>query len=228
MRTLVSLALVGLSGCIVHIGSGDLVDVDLPVDAFDAMAAEQGLVVRHVEGERAVTAHIDDNLRDLLVVEVVDGELRMGFGDLPILVDPSDDAWIEVVAPPPERFSASGGASIDAVGAGEVVRLSASGGAGIEVVVTATTRAEVSASGGADVTLGGTAPAVDVDASGGATVTSTIKAGSASVSASGGAHVSVHATTSVTVSASGGSTVEVAGDPEDRDVDTSGGSTVTF
>jgi hypothetical protein len=228
-----ALAVVSFAACGFEIieGDGNIVDVEVDVEAFTGIHVTRGLCARVTEaGLAPVRLRGDANLLGRLEVSVDDdGELRIKPIDEDEMLQPSDGC-IEVHASTPTLTlaHASAGSEIAADSmSGEELEIEASGGSEVNVGDITGDTLRVDLSGGSEALLRGAVEILLVNASGGSTGNlSLLLARAVDVDLSGGSHVELVAEEVLTGEASGGSTVVVEGDPSQETVDTSGGSSV--
>lgn len=108
-----------------------------------------------------------------------------------------------------------------------ITTIAMSGGCDLEWDSCQATDLTIAISGGADCEIKGSCETLSVAISGGADADlDELVAQSVTVAASGGADVEVHATRALTIQASGGADVTYKGNPEIKDIHTSGGADV--
>ena len=201
------------------------------VGDFNGVEVSQGLKATVTVGPKSVKISGDKERVSQVRTEVKDGKLvvrmekKSWFGS-------SNSKGIHVTISNPRITSvgASGGASVDAEAtATDTFSAEASGGAAISVRNVDARKLEVEVSGGAEATLKGRADTVDVDASGGAVVNAQeLSHKTLEVDGSGGVVVNASPTDRIEADLSGGVVVNVDSAPAQREVSTSGGSTVHF
>ena len=150
----------------------------------------------------------DDNLFELLQVDVVDEELRIGLAK-GVRFNTTHPPLAVITVPKLEGISASGGTHVVAEGLDGSLVL-------------------IDASGGSVVRLGGAAKSVSIDASGGSQVhAADFYVASAGVDVSGGSQLSIAVSDSLTGDVSTGSRIVVTGQPVQQ-LDLTFGSTISF
>jgi hypothetical protein len=190
-------------------GSGNVVSRDYPLADFTRVDVSSAFTVE-VGGADVfqVTVEADDNVFDRLVVEVVDGELRIGVANNTTLQDVQLSA--SVLLPVLEGLEVSG--AVDAT-----------------VTPNSTASLEVEATGASTVTISGEAEELTIDLSGASTFDgrnlTAVVLSEAELSGASDAEVTVTGRLD-SVEASGGSELVYFGDPEVGEVETSGGSSV--
>jgi hypothetical protein len=201
------------------------------VGDFNGVQVSKGLKAKVTVGPKSVRISGDEKLVSQVRTEVVDGKLvvrmekKSWFGS-------SNSKGIQVTISNPQVTSveASGGASIEAEATStETFSAEASGGAAVSVRNVDAKKVKVEVSGGAEATLKGRADNVDVEASGGAVVNAQdLSHKSLNVDASGGVVVNANPTDNLNADISGGVVVNVDSAPAQREVSSSGGSTVHY
>lgn len=202
------------------------------VPDFDGVAVSHGIKAEVKVGPKAVRLEGPSELLARVKLAVKDGVLtteveRDGMFDN----FRGSKVRLFVTNPKVRSVSASGGGSIDAEATGtDAFSASASGGGTVSVRGVDARKVEAEASGGARVQLSGRAQELDAEASGGAQVLALDVKGAKSLraEASGGSRVEADVSDSVTGDASGGSTIRLMSRPGKTDVETSGGSRVTY
>ncbi len=203
------------------------------VPDFRGVAVSHGIHAEVKTGTKSVRLEGPPELLSRIKLEVKDGVLvtqverqglfNTGFGGKKVR--------LYVTNPKVESVSASGGAGIEAEATDtDEFSAEASGGGTVNVRDVDARRVEAEASGGARVTLSGRAQELDAEASGGSVVKAQDVKGvkTLQAEASGGARVEADASESVKGEASGGSVIRLVSRPGKSDVDTSGGSKVTY
>lgn len=204
---------------------------DLP--DFRGVSVSHGIQAEVKTGSRSVRLEGPPELLKRVKLEVKDGMLvthverqglfNTGFGN--------GKVRLYVTNPKVEKVSASGGAGIEAEATdADEFSAEASGGATVNVRDVDARKVDAEASGGSRVTLSGRAQELDAEASGGAVVKAQDVKGvkTLAAEASGGSRVEADASESVKGEASGGSVIRLVSRPGQSDVDTSGGSKVTY
>jgi len=198
---------------------------------FNGVEVSQGLKAQVTVGPKSVRISGDEKRVSQVLTEVVDGKLvvrmekKSWFGS-------SSSKGIQVTISNPQVTSvgASGGASVDAeTTATETFTADASGGAELSLHNLDAKKLKVDVSGGGEVTLKGRADTLDLDASGGAAVhAQELSLKSLNVDASGGVVVEANPTERLNADLSGGVVVNVDSAPAQREVSSSGGSSVHY
>lgn len=140
----------------------------------------------------------------------------------------TDNYSANITLPTLESLDAGGGSDVETSGtfSGDRMTIRASGGTNLNLDVAVDTL-RVNSSGGSDVELSGTANRLRAESSGGSDLdASDLTAKEADVSSSGGSDARVSVTDSITADASGGSDIYYSGEPQFKDIDTSGSGDV--
>jgi hypothetical protein len=198
---------------------------------FNGVEVSQGIKAKVKVGPKSVRISGDEQRISQVLTEVENGKLvvrmekKSWFGS-------SNSKGIEVTISSPQVTSvgASGGASVEAEAtATENFSAEASGGGAVSVRNVDAKKLSVEVSGGAEATLKGRADTVDVDASGGAVVNAQeLNHKTLKVDASGGTVVNASPTERIEADMSGGCVINVDSAPAQREISSSGGSTVHF
>lgn len=139
------------------------------------------------------------------------------------------DEEVTVTLPELVELHASGGSDVEVEDefSGELLDLSFSGGSDL-VMEASFERIELSVSGGSDVELSGEAREVQFTASGGSDISALrLEVEEAWATASGGSDIELSVEDELTARASGGSDITYRGDPQVKDINSSGGSDVS-
>jgi len=201
------------------------------VGDFNGVQVSNGLSATVKVGPKSVRISGDEKRVGQVITEVVDGKLvvkmekKGWFGG-----SNSNGIQITITNPQVTSVEASGGASIEAEAtATETFSAEASGGAEVSVRNVDAKKLKLEVSGGAEATVKGRADTVEVDASGGAVVNAQeVSHKTLKVDGSGGVVVNASPTDRIEADVSGGVVVNVDSAPAQREVSTSGGSTVHF
>jgi hypothetical protein len=139
-----------------------------------------------------------------------------------------EDYSASITLPALEFLQVSGGTDVETTNTftGEKFTLRASGGSDIVLAVEVDTL-RVDTSGGSDVDISGTANRLRAESSGGSDLDAAdLVAKEADIRSSGGSDARVSVTDSIIADASGGSDIHYTGDPQYKDIDTSGSGDV--
>lgn len=186
-------------------GDGELVTRTASLARFHRVVVAEGFVVDLAVGEPSVELRFDRNLIDEVETEVSDDELTIRAARD---VAPTSDARILVHTP-----------TLDALEAAGTTRITGTvNGTGLSV--TAVDRA--------DVRLNGVATSLVITTANDARVDCTVPATSAEVTSAGDSECSVHASDRIKATGAGSALITVRGNPEDREVTTTGTARVIF
>lgn len=234
---LLALATAMMLGCEINVvlpnavrGSGVIKEEARSLPDFTELEVSNGLKTTIVIGPKEpVKLSGDDNLLPLVKTEVVDGRLHVGLAPN-TSIQPRTAIEVTVTNPKISFVGASGGSTVSGSKLKQAdFKLVASGGSTVNLAELTANTAEVTSSGGSVITLTGTVGDLNVEMSGGSIVrTSKLQSDNVAVGGSGGSQADVQATAAVKADLSGGSRVRVDGKPKGRDINTSGGSEVSF
>lgn len=203
-----------------------------PAEPFTRIEISHGIRAKVTTGGApSVTIKGDASVLSGIKIEIADGTLRTK-------VDRATSGRLRKAKPVEltlvtdrlEAIDASGGAEakVDAL-TGDTVYLEGSGAAEIHVDRISAKRAEVDLSGAAEVLAAGSVETLEVEVSGaGDADLKDLQARVVEVDASGSATVEVTATEEIRGDAAGAANVTVRGNPEDREISSSGGASVRF
>jgi len=224
---LIATSLTGLFGLE---GSGRIVEQKRQVAAFESVDIGLGIEATVSVGpQTSVTIEGDDNILAVLRTEVVNGRLETRLEGTSS-IRPTRKIRLTITTPKLSSIDASGGARVTAqVTPTSTFSADASGGSKLEIRGLATGEAKTSASGGSEIHLHGSAQRIETELSGGAELQARdVCAGTVVVEGSGGSEANVCAKNSISAELSGGSRLSVAGKPDVRQVEVSGGSRVVY
>jgi hypothetical protein len=243
MRRLATLVFAGLSssllaGCHAPVaamlgpavkGNGVIRAESRPVVAFGALRVEGALQVVYTPGELApVTITGDENILPLVVAEVTDGRLLLGFRANTSL-RPTQAVRVAVTAPALDRIAVSGASevSIPQRLATPSLTLDLDGAGRLEATDLAVTALAVDLGGASRATLGGRGEAVVLKAGGAARLDAAkLAATTARIDLSGAAHADLSGTGQLTGELSGAAQVQASGREAAVGVRTSGAAGV--
>lgn len=209
-------------------GNGQLVS-DIPMlSSFSEVLAGPGVPVRVEQGPASVRVTVDENLRALLELKVVDGQLQVTTRDKNVKLAPSRSSEVVVSHPELRQLSAvSGGRLVGTVGSSQPLTLEALSSGYLELTLSAAQQVAATVSASADLVLHGKADFLKVTCTASADLTGDLEARRAEIEASASADVVLHVAEEVQVRASAGAKVTLHGQPAKRDVESAGAS-VTF
>jgi hypothetical protein len=211
-------------------GSGNVVEREYPLTGFDGVDASSSFTVSITRADAfRVAIKADDNIFDRLLVDVVDGHLRIGVLPNTTL----QNVHLEATVTMPELASLDASGAVDATVTGFASTVDRTFDAtGASSITTAAPFAAgnlgVDAAGGSHVTLTGTATEATVQLSGGSVIDAfALTAATAGFELSGGSEASMTVTQSIdTAELSGGSNLTYKGSPTLGSIETSGGSQI--
>jgi hypothetical protein len=202
------------------------------VPDFDGVSVSHGIQAEVKPGPKSVRLDGPADLLSRIKLKVKDGVLTTEVEREGIFNSfKGSKVRLYVTNPKVESVSASGGGRIEAEATHtDEFSAEASGGAVVTVRNVDAREVDAEASGGSRVQLSGRAREMEAEASGGAEVLAFDVKGMKELraEASGGSRVEADVSDSVTGDASGGSTIRLVSRPDRNDVDTSGGSRVTY
>jgi hypothetical protein len=206
---------------------------DLP--AFDEIHVSSGIKAEIVVGgdQSVVVEAEDDDDFDELEISVRNGKLRIGlersfFESLRDWFSEGPKLTSRISVPALTELEASSGADVDAKGmSGQYLVVGASSGARLAIDEVNGEDVSASASSGARLDASGTCGRIDASvSSGGRLNLARLECEDVSVDASSGGQAEVFASASVDAEASSGGNVDVAGGPNDIEIDTSSGGDI--
>jgi hypothetical protein len=212
-------------------GSGNVVEREYPLADFTDVDASSSFTVAITRADAfRVAVKADDNIFERLVVEVVDGTLRIGVAPETTLRNVHLEATVTM--PELSSLEASGGVTATLTGFASTVDRSLELAGASTVTAAAPFAAEdleVDAAGGSTVTLTGTATEATVQLSGGSELdAAALTVDTAEFELSGGAEATMTVTSSIeSAELSGGSQLTYLGTPALGSIETSGGSQVS-
>ncbi|MCP3137057.1 head GIN domain-containing protein [Pyxidicoccus xibeiensis] len=202
------------------------------VPDFDSVSVSHGIKAEVKVGPKSVRLEGPADLLARVKMKVKDGILTTEIEREGLFNNfRGSKVRLYVSNPKVEGVSASGGSHVEAEATDtDEFDADASGGAIVSVRGVDARKVDAEASGGSRVTLSGRARELDAEASGGAVVRALEVSGvkTLEAEASGGSRVEADVSDSVTGDASGGSVIQLVRRPGKSDVDTSGGSKLTY
>jgi hypothetical protein len=201
-----------------------------PVPTFHGVEVSDGIDLYLSQGPAsvAITA-ASENIRRHMITEVVDGILRIHLEKdwQPDGMDTKMKAYVSI--PSVDQLEASGGGDIyfQTEITASKLRLELSGGGNLEGKIQAD-NLSIDQSGGSNVHLSGKVKELQVNASGGGSLKGYgLVADFARINASGGSHSEITVNKELRVASSGGSDVYYKGMAMTREINSSGGGSVT-
>ncbi len=209
-------------------GNGNVVSEDRTLNSeFDAIKVQQGINLYITQGSVAdLNVEADENILDLLITEVKNGELKIYF-DKNVYRAKERNVYLTINKI--SKIKASSGASVKSENTLQVssLDLDSSSGSSIKVYVNAD---EISseASSGANIDIYGETESFSANASSGSSIDADeLKSIDAYAKASSGAHINVNVTGKLTANASSGGDIDFEGNPTHVNKDTSSGGSVS-
>jgi hypothetical protein len=223
--------IVALAGCFSDRsieGSGRLVDVQRNVAAFHAVAIADGLRAQIAIGPQEVALHVDDNIVDHVRVEVRGGVLFVEANADDLGFDPSGGAVVRIASPTIDAVSVFDGARAAGEARGDEVTASCNDGGELVLDVRAANILNARAHDASIIVLSGTAPIVDLESIDASRIHSRVPAETVGIRSHDASEVVARAAQGARVRASDASNVRVEGNPANRDVSSTDGSSVVF
>jgi len=211
-------------------GSGQAQTESREVTAFSKVYVADAMKAVVSEGPATVRVTGDGNLLQYVETRVEDGVLTVSVRDWVTLL-PTQDLVVRVYTPELIAVSASGASTISAQAASTAERFAveASGASHVEVTGLVSPVLDARASGASNLVLSGISRALELELSGASTGCLTgLSTDTARVILSGASNARIVASTSVAGDLSGASDLDVAGDPDERSVHLSGGSSIAY
>lgn len=204
-----------------------LTDNRTPQDNFTKVKVSSGLDLYLSQGtENKVTLEADENLHDIIMTEVRDGELR---------IYSEKNIWnakarkIYVTVKDLESIRATSGADVytDEVLNVQNIYVGATSGADVRIKLNAIS-VESSASSGSDIRISGTTEKHSTSASSGASIKAyELESENVSASVSSGADIDVFASVSLNASANSGGDIDYKGNPKNVNKNANSGGSIS-
>ncbi|WP_224482650.1 head GIN domain-containing protein [Robertkochia aurantiaca] len=193
-------------------GNGNVITEDRQPSAdFSVVSAHEGLDVFISQGdEHAISIEADENIADLIITEVKEGELKIHC-EKPIGKALSKKVYVQL--PDLTGVVSTSGADVESMGSLQVssLHLEASSGADIRIEVEATD-VHAESSSGSDIFIYGTTDRIEAEASSGSDINADkLQARTARAEASSGADILLNSSESLEVETSSGGDVKNAG-----------------
>lgn len=224
-------ALALLPACSIYIGDGDAVTEERAIGPFTRVAVTSTVDVEiTVDAERGegLTLTCDGNLIDDVDTRVVGDTLRIDSDNG--LLRPRAGCFAEVRARRLEAVEVTGSGDLFVLGAApDLAKLSTSGSGDVFAEAIAAPVVDAASSGSGDMILRGEAVDVSLASSGSGEITAAdLEAEAVHAESTGSGDISLSAAVLVFARASGSGDILVFGDPESRDVESSGSGDVLF
>lgn len=208
-------------------GNGAIITEDRTVNAdFDVIKVQQGINVYLTQGSDVeITVEADENIMDLLITEVRNGELKIYFEKNVNRATRN----VYLTANDISSIKTSSGASVKSENTIQTsnLELDSSSGSSIKLRVNAD-EIDSSTSSGAHMDLYGTTEYLSAKASSGSHIDAEdLKSKNALAKASSGANIDLHVENSLTAKASSGGDIDYVGSPRNINKDTSSGGSVS-
>jgi len=221
------LAAVFIAGCTAVRGSGDVINIEVPIQGFSRLVASHSFQVNVTVGdEPALTLRVDDNLEDNLSVGVTDNVLRIGLQPRTTVRNATLEADVTITSLEAIEGSGAVGIHLLAPIVGSAFDLRLSGASELDGPVDFVSMAGV-ISGASDISLSGRVQTADIEASGASDLSMLdLEVDVLRVNLSGASSAEVSVNDSIEASLSGASSLGYRGDPEVSNVDVSGASSI--
>ncbi|MFK5958762.1 MAG: head GIN domain-containing protein [Lutibacter sp.] len=209
-------------------GNGNVVSEDRNINSdFDAIKVQQGINLYLTQGSVTdLNVEADENIIDLLITEVKNGELKIYFDKN---VYKAKERNVYLTATKISKISASSGASVKSENTLQVssLDLSSSSGSSIKIHVNASEVTSESSSG-STINIFGKTATFSAEASSGSSIDADkLEAIDVYAKASSGANIDVNVTGNLTAKASSGGDIDFEGNPTHVNKKTSSGGSVS-
>lgn len=213
---LCALVIVGLAGCTLVRGSGDIISEERDVTGFDSILVQGGGILEIVQADdEGLTITGDENLLEYIETEVKGNTLEITVRDPNTQIMPSEDIRYEVRLRDLNEVDVDG--SVDIVCEGMLtddVKLDVSGSSSVEFSSLDANTLELGISGSAESTIDGEVAEQKLDISGsGDFQHGGLRSRTTAVSISGSGDVTVWATDELDIDVSGSGNVSYYGSP---------------
>ena len=208
-------------------GNGNVITEDRTINAnFDAIKVQQGINIYLTQGSDVeMTVEADENIMDLLITEVRNGELKIYFEKNVNRATRN----VYLTANEISKIKTSSGASVKSENTirSSKLDLDSSSGSSIKLKVNAD-EINSSTSSGAQIDLYGTAEYLSAKASSGSQIDAEdLKSINALAKVSSGANIDLHVENSLTAKASSGGDIDYIGNPREVNKDSSSGGSIS-
>jgi len=209
-------------------GNGNVVSEDREISSdFDAIKVQQGISLYLTQGNStALNVEADENILELLITEVTNGELKVYFEKN---VYRAKERNVYLTTKEISKISTSSGASVKSENTLQTskLELDSSSGSSIKIYVNATDITS-ECSSGADIDIYGKVETFSAKASSGSTIDADeLEAIDVLAKASSGANIDVQVKGNLTAKASSGGDIDYEGGPTSVNKDTSSGGSVS-
>ncbi len=218
-----------LSSCLFGIrGNGKVVKSERKVDSFESVSVSAGLeVILLQDSVVKVVVESDSNLQEIIRTEVSNGELKV-FPKKRI--SHCEAKRVIVTIKNIHAIEASSGGNMKSGSELKFpsLQISSSSGANINLNLKVE-KLNVDGSSGANIDLKGTTDNLEVEGSSGTNIRAKdLQSKTCNAGASSGANIKVNVTDKINAQASSGGNIKVAGNPKDRQVESSSGGNISF
>jgi len=207
------------------------IDIATGIDA-NVVQAEQFSVRAHSPSSDAL-----DNLRLSVEGGILTARFETSFLDfilsgglVGMLFNSGNAVTLDIALPMLSSASASSGANVDIRGiSGAALTLDASSGSSVSLEGITLDNLTINASSGSDVEAAGQVGHIRLDASSGSDIDAErLEANTGELQASSGSDIAANVRNAVKANASSGADIDIAGNPTERDTDTSSGGDIAF
>ncbi|NQV76819.1 MAG: DUF2807 domain-containing protein [Lutibacter sp.] len=209
-------------------GNGNVISEDRNINSdFDVIKVQQGINLYLTQGNSTeLNVEADENILDLLITEVKNGELKVYF-DKNVYRAKARNVYLTTNTI--SKIKTSSGASVKTENTLQVnsLDLDSSSGSSIKIYVNAEEVTSKSSSG-ADIDIYGKTQTFSANASSGSSIDADkLETVDAYAKASSGANIDVNVSGKFTANASSGGDIDFEGNPTNVDKDTSSGGSVS-
>jgi len=209
-------------------GNGNVISEDRNINSdFDVIKVQQGINLYLTQGNSTeLNVEADENILDLLITEVKNGELKVYF-DKNVYRAKARNVYLTTNTI--SKIKTSSGASVKTENTLQVnsLDLDSSSGSSIKIYVNAEEVTSESSSG-ADIDIYGKTQTFSANASSGSSIDAgKLETVDAYAKASSGANIDVNVSGKFTANASSGGDIDFEGNPTNVDKDTSSGGSVS-
>lgn len=209
-------------------GNGNVISEDRTINSdFDVIKVQQGINLFLTQGNSTeINVEADENILDLLITEVKNGELKVYF-DKNVYRAKKRNVYLTTTTI--SKIRTSSGASVKSENTLQVksLDLDSSSGSSIKIYVNATEVTSESSSG-SDIDIFGSTETFSAKASSGSSIDADeLEAIDVYAKVSSGANINVNVTGKLIAKASSGGDIDFEGNPTDVNKDTSSGGSVS-
>ncbi len=209
-------------------GNGNVISEDRTISSdFDVIKVQQGINLYLTQGNSTeIKVEADENILDLLITEVKNGELKVYF-DKNVYRAKARNVYLTTNTI--SKIRTSSGASVRSENTLQTksLDLESSSGSSIKIYVN-TTEVTSECSSGADIDIFGNTETLSANASSGSSIDADeLEAVDVYAKVSSGANINVNVSGKLTAKASSGGDIDYEGSPTDVNKDTSSGGSVS-